>query len=162
MNKEEYKQSLKRSYPDEPDGVLELAWYLHNMEKAKQYISQLMTCNTYMDVATKVIRPMYTSCDIDSVLALKESFLSVLLPFTAMDKAWNAHSATYHIRKMLDNDLVKAERRATEARQRQAYLERQQAEITPRSFTANIQILLQTDDENLIRQILNLAEQCRF
>ena len=27
MNKEEYKKSLHRHYPEEPDNVLELAWY---------------------------------------------------------------------------------------------------------------------------------------
>ena len=38
MNKEEYKKSLHRHYPEEPDNVLELAWHFHGMEKAKKYI----------------------------------------------------------------------------------------------------------------------------
>ena len=37
MNKEEYKKSLHRHYPEEPDNVLELAWHFHGMEKAKKY-----------------------------------------------------------------------------------------------------------------------------
>ena len=32
MNKEEYKKSLHRHYPEEPDNVLELAWHFHGME----------------------------------------------------------------------------------------------------------------------------------
>lgn len=39
MNKEEYKKSLHRHYPEEPDNVLELAWHFHGMEKAKKYTS---------------------------------------------------------------------------------------------------------------------------
>ena len=45
MNKEEYKKSLHRHYPEEPDNVLELAWHFHGMEKAKKYIKLLETCN---------------------------------------------------------------------------------------------------------------------
>lgn len=36
MNKEEYKKSLHRHYPEEPDNVLELAWHFHGMEKAEE------------------------------------------------------------------------------------------------------------------------------
>ena len=44
MNKEEYKKSLHRHYPEEPDNVLELAWHFHGMEKAKKYIKLLEKC----------------------------------------------------------------------------------------------------------------------
>ncbi|WP_233421435.1 hypothetical protein [Parabacteroides johnsonii] len=55
MNKEEYKQSLLKHYPGEPDDVLELAWHFHSVEKAKRYIELLETCNSYSDLATKAV-----------------------------------------------------------------------------------------------------------
>lgn len=72
MNKEEYKKSLHRHYPEEPDNVLELAWHFHGMEKAKKYIKLLETCNHNADLAIKAIRAMYVSCDIDAVKAVSE------------------------------------------------------------------------------------------
>ena len=74
MNKEEYKKSLHRHYPEEPDNVLELAWHFHGMEKAKKYIKLLETCNHNADLAIKAIRAMYVSCDIDAVKAVSEKF----------------------------------------------------------------------------------------
>lgn len=62
---------------------------------------------------------MHVACDIDSVQAISAEFIAALLPFTCMEKSANPHSVAYHIRKMLDDDAVKAERRATEERIRQ-------------------------------------------
>ncbi len=76
MNKEEYKKSLHRHYPEEPDNVLELAWHFHGMEKAKKYIKLLETCNHNADLAIKAIRAMYVSCDIDAVKAVSEKFIT--------------------------------------------------------------------------------------
>lgn len=159
MNKEEYKKRLQRHYPDEPEEVLELAWYFHGVEKAKKYIEILMGCNNYADVATKAVRMMYVSCDIDSVTATKEAFVTALLPFTCMSKTWNAHSATYHIRNMLRDNNVKAERKAGEARQSQTLLAMQSSETIP-AADVTIQIQFRTDDAELIRQIMLLASQC--
>ncbi len=61
----------------------------------------------------------YVSCDIDSVKAVTEKFISVLLPFTCMERATNAHSVTYHILKMLDDKDVKRERKFKEEQMRQ-------------------------------------------
>ena len=103
MNKEEYKKSLHRHYPEEPDNVLELAWHFHGMKKAKKYIKLLETCNHNADLAIKAIRAMYVSCDIDAVKAVSEKFITVLLPFTCMEKTAKPHSVTFHVRKMLDD-----------------------------------------------------------
>lgn len=74
----------------------------------------LKTCNRNADLSTKVVRTMYVACDIDSVQAISAEFIAALLPFTCMEKSANPHSVAYHMRKMLDDDAVKAERRATE------------------------------------------------
>lgn len=160
MNKEEYKKSLQNHYPDEPDNVLELAWHFHSIEKAKGYTKILMTCNNYADVAIKAVRVMYTSCDIDSVMALKESFITSLLPFTCMPEPGNAHSAAYHIRKILKDDVVKAERKATEERSWQTSLDRQYSDTPIRTADVTIQMHFRTDNKELIRQIMQLASQC--
>ena len=83
MNKEEYKKSLHRHYPEEPDNVLELAWHFHGMEKAKKYIKLLETCNHNADLAIKAIRAMYVSCDIDAVKLVKN-----LLRFYCLSLVW--------------------------------------------------------------------------
>ena len=157
MNKEEYKKSLHRHYPEEPDNVLELAWHFHGMEKAKKYIKLLETCNHNADLAIKAIRAMYVSCDIDEVKAVSEKFITVLLPFTCMEKTAKPHSVTFHVRKMLDDCDVKAERKTEEARLRQACLTRQRANSPSRTADVTIQIRFQTDNEDLIRQIMQLA-----
>ena len=157
MNKEEYKKSLHRHYPEEPDNVLELAWHFHGMEKAKKYIKLLETCNHNADLAIKAIRAMYVSCDIDAVKAVSEKFITVLLPFTCMEKTAKPHSVTFHVRKMLDDCDVKAERKTEEARLRQACLTRQRANSPSRTADVTIQIRFQTDNEDLIRQIMQLA-----
>ena len=159
MNKEEYKKSLHRHYPEEPDNVLELAWHFHGMEKAKKYIKLLETCNHNADLAIKAIRAMYVSCDIDAVKAVSEKFITVLLPFTCMEKTAKPHSVTFHVRKMLDDCDVKAERKTEEARLRQACLTRQRANSPSRTADVTIQIRFQTDNEDLIRQQTRLEER---
>lgn len=157
MNKEEYKDLLRNHYPEEPENVLELAWHFHGVDKAKKYIKVLMTCNNYADVATKAILKMYVSCDIDSVKAVSEKFIAVLLPFTCMERATNAHSVTYHVRKMLDNKDVKRERRSKEEQMCQEHI-LQQANVSTCTADISIQIQFATDNEDFIRQILYFAE----
>lgn len=91
MNKEEYKKSLHRHYPEEPDNVLELAWHFHGMEKAKKYIKLLETCNHNADLAIKAIRAMYVSCDIDAVKAVSEN----LLRFYCLSLVWKNSQAPF-------------------------------------------------------------------
>lgn len=166
MNKEEYKTSLRRHYPTEPEEVLELAWHFHSVEKAKRYIALLETCNHNADLALKVVRKMYVSCDVDAVKAVSEKFIKTLLPFTCMEKSARPHSVAYHIRNMLGDDQVKAERKAEEERLRQIRLIRQEDDTlartsgTPaRTADVTIQIQFRTDNEEFIRQIMMLAAQ---
>lgn len=58
---------------------------------------------------------------------------------------------------MLDDCDVKAERKTEEARLRQACLTRQRANSPSRTADVTIQIRFQTDNEDLIRQIMQLA-----
>lgn len=162
MNKkEEYKNSLRSRYPDEPDNVLELAWHFHSVEKAKKYISQLETCNRNADLATKVVRAMYVACEIDSVQAVSEKFITSLLPFTCMEKSANPHSVTYHIRKMLNDDTVKAERRATEERIRQVNSTRLPVATSSRTVNVTIQMTFPINDEESLRKIMQfVSQQC--
>lgn len=161
MNKkEEYKNSLQSHYPDEPDRVLELAWHFHSMEKAKKYIKLLGICNRNADLSTKVVRAMYVACDIDSVQAVSEKFIVALLPFTCMEKSANPHSVAYHIRKMLDDDVVKAERRATEERIRQGNATRLPLATSSRTVNVTIQMTFPINDEESLRKIMQFVSQC--
>ncbi len=159
MNKEEYKKSLQNHYPDEPDNVLELIWYFHSVEKARKYIKLLETCNRNADLSTKVVRTMYVACDIDSVQAVSEKFITALLPFTCMEKSANPHSVAYHIRKMLDDDAVKAERRATEERIRQVNSARLPVATSSRTVNVTIQMTFPINDEESLRKIMQFVSQ---
>lgn len=155
MNKkEEYKKSLRSHYPDEPDNVLELVWHFHSVEKARKYIKLLGTCNRNADLSTKVVRTMYVACDIDSVQAVSEKFITALLPFTCMEKSANPHSVAYHIRKMLDDDAVKVERRATEERIRQANSTRLSVATSSRTVNVTIRMTFPINDEEFLRKIM--------
>ena len=168
MNKYEYKQSLHRSYPEEPDEVLNVAWHFHSLEKAKFWIGILATCNCYADVAHKVVYPLYLSGEIDSVKAVKVKFLSDLLPFTTMDRAWNAHSAAYHIRKLLAAHALKSERDAYGNSARQVYAMQSsisllpQASDTPSTSYVDIHIHVRADNGELIQKILELVSKNRI
>lgn len=168
MNKLEYKQSLQRSHPEEPDEVLNVAWHFHSLEKAKYWISILATCNCYADVASKVIHPLYVSGEIDSVKAVKARFLSDLLPFTTMERAWKAHSAAYHVRKMLADDAVKSEREAYEKSVRKVYAMQSsvslpsQASDAPSTSCVDIHIHVRADNEELIQKILEWISKNRM
>lgn len=168
MNKYEYKQSLHRSYPEEPDEVLNVAWHFHSLEKAKFWIGILATCNCYADVAYKVVYPLYLSGEIDSVKAVKVKFLSDLLPFTTMDRAWNAHSAAYHIRKMLAAHALKSERGAYAESVRKATAmqfslsQPPQVSYAPSTSYVDIHIHVRVDNEELIQKILECISKNRI
>lgn len=159
MSKEEYKKSLQDSYPNESDDVLELAWHFHSVEKAKKYIGLLETCTRNADLATKVIRVMYVACDVDSLKAVSEKFITTLLPFTCMEKNANPHSVAYHIRKMLDDNEVKNERKVEEKRLKQIHTIQKKGNTLLSTAdtsirTANVTIQFTTEDEEVIRQLI--------
>lgn len=158
MYKDKYIKSLRERYPEEPDEVLELAWRFHGVEKAREYVEVLNSCNSYADVANKAIRQMYVSGDIDSITAVSEKFIALLLPFTCMGKQGKPHSVTYHVRKMLDDDTVKAERK----RKAEAATESEEISYSepslPRTADVTIEIHFNTDNEDLIREIMQLAK----
>lgn len=168
MNKLEYKQSLHRSYPEEPDEVLNVAWHFHSLEKAKFWIGILATCNCYADVAHKVVYPLYLSGEIDSVKAVKVKFLSDLLPFTTMDRAWNAHSAAYHIRKLLAAHALKSERDAHGKLTQKVYTMQSPISLPPQVSGApstsyvDIHIQVRADNEELIQKILECISKNRI
>lgn len=126
------------------------------MKKAKQCIEELVKCTSYADLANKVIRALYLSCEIDSAKALQLSFLSDLLPFTSMDRVGNPHSAAYHVRKMLRDENVQRERKKAEQRLLESYRNSLQDVGSSRTVHADIHISLHTDNEELIRKLHEL------
>lgn len=160
MDKKEYKLSLRGTYPNEPDEVLNLAWHFHSMEKAKWCIGVLATCTSYADAADKVIRPLYIACVISSMKALSGHFLTDLLLFTTMDRAVNAHSAAHHVRKVLADEAVRKARKACEAHQLQTYLAQLQSDGSPSpAGTTTIQLRISTDNEEFIRKIFDWVSE---
>ena len=158
MYKDKYIKSFREHYPEEPDEVLELAWHFHGVEKAREYVEVLNSCNSYADVANKAIRQMYVSGDIDSITAVSEKFIALLLPFTCMGKQGKPHSVAYHVRKMLENDTVKVERkRKVEVRDESPAISYQEPSL-PRTADVTIEIRISTDNTELIREILRLAK----
>lgn len=158
MYKDKYIKSFREHYPEEPDEVLELAWHFHGVEKAREYVEVLNSCNSYADVVNKAIRQMYVSGDIDSITAVSEKFIALLLPFTCMGKQGKPHSVAYHVRKMLENDTVKVERkRKVEVRDESPAISYQEP-FLPRTADVTIEIRISTDNTELIREILRLAK----
>ena len=158
MYKDKYIKSFREHYPEEPDEVLDLAWHFHGVEKAREYVEVLNSCNSYADVANKAIRQMYVSGDIDSITAVSEKFIALLLPFTCMGKQGKPHSVAYHVRKMLENDTVKVERkRKVEVRDESPAISYQEPSL-PRTADVTIEIRISTDNTELIREILRLAK----
>ena len=146
MYKDKYIKSFREHYPEEPDEVLELAWHFHGVEKAREYVEVLNSCNSYADVANKAIRQMYVSGDIDSITAVSEKFIALLLPFTCMGKQGKPHSVAYHVRKMLENDTVKVERkRKVEVRDESPAISYQEPSL-PRTADVTIEIRISTDN----------------
>ena len=126
MSKADYLKRLRLRFPEEPDTVLELGWHFHDMEKTKHYIRLLGTCNSNADIAWKAIREMYVASDIDGIKAKNKRFIKALLPFTCLDREGNPHSIAYHIRAMLDDPQVKAERQASQTKPKQVKESRDQ------------------------------------
>lgn len=162
MNKADYLKRLRLRFPEEPDTVLELDWHFHDMEKTKHYIRLLETCNSNADIAWKAIREMYVAGDIDGIKAKNKRFIKALLPFTCLDREGNPHSIAYHIRAMLDDPQVKAERQTFQAKPKQIKESRDQqpAQALPkRDNGIIIQIMPDKSNEEFLQKLLELAEK---
>lgn len=161
MSKDKFKEALRGQYPQESEEVLELAWHLHDIQVAKQYIAILTTCNENADVATKAIRAMYVSDTIDRRKALSEVFIRALLPFTCMSKTPVPHSVVYHVRKMLDDEAVKAERKAMKERKRFGGVHHQPGQPIGEKVELTIHLHLTAENSPLFHQFLALLQEFR-
>lgn len=163
MSKADYLKRLRLRFPEEPDTVLELDWHFHDMEKTKHYIRLLGTCNSNADIAWKAIREMYVAGDIDGIKAKNKRFIKALLPFTCLDREGNPHSIAYHIRAMLDDPQVKAERQASQTKPKQVKESRDQQQtaqaLPKRDNGIIIQIMPDKSNEEFLQKLLELAEK---
>ena len=163
MSKADYLKRLRLRFPEEPDTVLELGWHFHDMEKTKHYIRLLGTCNSNADIAWKAIREMYVAGDIDGIKAKNKRFIKALLPFTCLDREGNPHSIAYHIRAMLDDPQVKAERQAFQTKPKQVKESRDQQQpvqaLPKRDNGIIIQIMPDKSNEEFLQKLLELAEK---
>lgn len=163
MSKADYLKRLRLRFPEEPDTVLELGWHFHDMEKTKHYIRLLGTCNSNADIAWKAIREMYVAGDIDGIKAKNKRFIKALLPFTCLDREGNPHSIAYHIRAMLDDPQVKAERQASQTKPKQVKESRDQQQpaqaLPKRDNGIIIQIMPDKSNEEFLQKLLELAEK---
>ena len=115
--KERFINMIAAKHPEESKEMLELAWHFHSMDKAKRYNEILGCCNSYADIASKAIREMFVEGDIDSQKAVNTIFIKALLPFTNLERDGVPHSVVYHIKKVLEDKDVLAERRTRKERQ---------------------------------------------
>ena len=133
------------------------------MEKTKHYIRLLGTCNSNADIAWKAIREMYVASDIDGIKAKNKRFIKALLPFTCLDREGNPHSIAYHIRAMLDDPQVKAERQASQTKPKQVKESRDQQQtaqaLPKRDNGIIIQIMPDKSNEEFLQKLLELAEK---
>ena len=96
------------------------------------------------------------------------TFLSDLLPFTTMDRAWNAHSAAYHIRKLLAAHALKSERDAHGKLTQKVYTMQSPISLPPQVSGApstsyvDIHIQVRADNEELIQKILECISKNRI
>lgn len=108
---------LKKRFPEEDSRVLTLSCYLRDkLELAKECKQKLEVCNDYRDIAQTVVRPLYINGDIDAITAKSKHFIQVLLSLTSYGKDGKYRSAYYHIRQMLEEDVVKEERKKASAK----------------------------------------------
>lgn len=110
--KERFIKTIAAKHPEASKEMLELAWHLHNFDKAKMYSEILGCCNSYADIASKAIRKMLAVCDIDAQKAVNAAFIRALFPFTNLEKKGVPHSVVYHVKKILEDKDVLAERQA--------------------------------------------------
>ena len=126
-NNEKYIAGLRAQHPELPQEFFDFCAVIPDFDKALHYSDLLGTCSTYADIAQKVIRPMYVSGDIDDVRARSEKFLALLLPLARLSIVGNPHAAVFHVKKIIDDDDVKEERKQLDAKRRELWYASQQA-----------------------------------
>lgn len=149
-NKEKYIDGLRSQYPDVSEEFLEFCCVFHDYEKAKGYSDILNTCNTYADIANKVVRLMYVNGDIDDTRAKSEKFLNLLIPLACLNTKGNAHTAVYHVKQMLDDSSVREERREQEARRREIWKTSQEA-VAEKWSKSSCKITIEITDPESMR-----------
>lgn len=105
-----YLSEIRAQHPDLSEELLELAWHLHDVEKARCYGAQLNACTDYPSIVHRVVRTMYVMDEIDAQKAKSEKFLDLLVSLACLEKPGNGHAAVYYVRQMLDEKAVQAER----------------------------------------------------
>ena len=154
---------LRCLYPDASDEMLELSSVFHDYAKAQSYADLLVSCTTYADIAHKVVCRMYVNGDIDSTRAKSEKFLKLLLPFACLDKHGNGHAAAYHVRRAIDDPLVREERKKADARRRELWHHSNAAEAEGRSvptFKITLEITSLQSMERLLEFLRSAGSQC--
>lgn len=109
-----YIEKQRSLYPDLSEELLELAWHLQDVQKARQYGELLNTCTSYSEIIDRVLHPMYVLGEVDALKARKEAFLDLLVSFACLEKPGNGHAAVHHVKQMLDDPKVKKERQQFE------------------------------------------------
>lgn len=108
--KNTYLSEIKAQHPDLSEELLELAWHLHDVKKARHYGALLNACTDYPSIVHRVVRTMYVMDEIDAQKAKNEKFLDLLVSMACLEKPGNGHAAVYYVRPMLNEKEVKAER----------------------------------------------------
>lgn len=125
---------LKSRFPDEEVEVITLACHLgNNLDLAKECKEKLEVCNDYRDIAQIVVKPLYINCVIDEVNVRKRAFITALLNLSTYGKQGKYKSAYYHIRKMLDEDEVKEQRKKAIAEETDVLRENTETKTTPQA-----------------------------
>lgn len=150
MDKTIFIHQLSLRHPDASRELLELAWQLHDFQKAEAYVKTLAHCNRYADIAWGPIRQLYVNGDIDSLKAVNERFINALLPFTCLDRKPLAHSVVYHVHQML-NDM---ETQAAHKR----HLVAKQGEVKKGKYTIRAQFNFFTDSEVVVREFAHFVQ----
>lgn len=150
MDKTIFIHQLSLRHPNASEELLELAWQLHDFQKAETYARQLSHCNRYADIAWQPIRQLYVNGDIDSLKAVNERFINTLLPFTCLDRKPLAHSVVYHVHQMLNDKETLA------ARQRN--LAAKQGDVKKGKYAIRAQFNLSTDSKEVVREFARFVE----
>ena len=116
MALKEHIRRLQEQHPGESVEMIRLACFLNDdMDMAKEYARTLLCCNDYRDIAWRVVRKMYVTCQIDRETALREkTYIRILLDLSNYGKRGNPHSASHHIAVMLTDPSVRKERKECE------------------------------------------------
>lgn len=155
--KERYIRTIVAKHPDESKEMLELAWHFHSLDKAKKYSEILGCCNSYADIASKAICEMFVEGDIDDRKAVNTAFIDALLPFTHLERKGVPHSVVYHIKKVLEDKDVLAERRARKLLRQKGKEEMQIGKTTVTVKQSHYLLVAEDVDVNKLMQLSQIA-----